>query len=83
MGLGARYEGEILSECLNDRDRAGIRVTCRATGSAEDNLTENLGDAKFMTDELTIEQSPPSDVVVTMVKWKRHETERDKDRGSE
>jgi hypothetical protein len=83
MGLGARYEGEILSECLNGQDCAGIRVTCMAKSRAEDDLMKSLGDAKFMTDELTIEQSPTNDVVVTMVKWARHQTEHDRDRGSE
>jgi anti-sigma regulatory factor (Ser/Thr protein kinase) len=82
MGLGAQYEGEILSECLNGHDCAGIRVTCRAKGRAEDDLMQNLGDAKFMTDELTIERSPTNDVVVTMVKWTKHGAEHDIDRGS-
>jgi anti-sigma regulatory factor (Ser/Thr protein kinase) len=76
IGLGGLYEGEIVSECLKGQDCTGIRVVCRAKNGASDDLsTDQLGDAEFMADELTIEKAPPNDVVVTMVKWTKHKEE--------
>ena len=76
MGLGAQYEGEILPESLTGQDGTGIRVVCRAKNAAGDNVsTDRFSDAKFMTDELTIEQSPSNDLVVILVKWTKHGAE--------
>lgn len=69
LGLGASCQGEILVECMNGKERACVRVTCRTDGVQEGLTTATFADAKFMTDEVTLEELPGS-TQVTLVKWR-------------
>jgi hypothetical protein len=70
MKLGERYRGQIAIESLNGTDRVGVRVVCRMDGGANGEVASaKFSDARFMTDELTIEKLPSGGVQVVLVKW--------------
>jgi len=70
LGLGASYQGEIVIEGVNGKERVCVRVTCRTEGGARDNVTEaTFSEARFMIDEITV-QTLSNGTQVIMVQWR-------------
>ena len=70
MKLGEQYKGQIAIESLNGSERVGVRVVCRVNSAASGEVASaKFSDARFMTDELTVEKLPSGGVQVVLVKW--------------
>ena len=70
VGLGNSYPGQVTaSDCSRD-GRTGVQVVCTARNDKMDRASSALRDAKWMVDELTLENVPSSMVQVTLLKWR-------------
>ena len=70
LRLGETFQGQVNIDCLSGEERAGIRVICTAVNRANGDLTSRaFADTRQLVDELTVEELPPNDLQVTMVKW--------------
>lgn len=71
LGLGGAQEGQVWIERVVRERRVGLQVICiNKTDNVEISLTAKaLQDAKWMVDELFVEELSPQMVRVTMVKW--------------
>ncbi len=70
IGMGAAHPGQATVEecCLGER--TGVRVVCTARNGSAEHLPGELGQTKWMVDELTLDNLPANQVQVTLVKWK-------------
>ena len=70
IGLGHSYQGQVTaSDCVRD-GRTGVQVICSARSDKMEHASSALRDAKWMVDELTLENVPSSMVQVTLLKWR-------------
>ncbi|MBN2002014.1 MAG: hypothetical protein JXA21_01550 [Anaerolineae bacterium] len=71
LGLGGAQEGQVWIERVAREGRIGLQVICtNKANSVEIGLTARaLQDAKWMVDELFVEELSPQMIRVTMVKW--------------
>lgn len=71
LGLGGSCEGHIAIESVHANGRTGIRVICFETeGHAPPPPSEAvLHDARWMVDEIKVEDLPAQRLRVTLVKW--------------
>lgn len=71
IGLGKTHHGQITIHCMHEGDnaRAGVRVTCVRMGQPYVLEPGRLGEARWMVDELTVEERPPDELRITVVKW--------------
>ncbi len=68
LEMGKARHGQITMDCLRNGDRMGVRVICvKKEGAAY--TPGNLGDTRWMVDELIIETLPSLDMQVTLIKW--------------
>jgi hypothetical protein len=70
LRLGEVYQGEVNVDCLGDGGNSCVRVVCTAIKGAGSNLaSRTFTDTRWLVDELTIEETPPNNLQVTVVKW--------------
>jgi hypothetical protein len=72
LRLGETYQGQVAIDCLGkgDQDRSGMRVACTAVNAASFEIgARAFTDVKWLVDELIVEEVPPDDLQVTLVKW--------------
>ena len=70
VGLGHSYQGQVTArDCFRD-GRTGVQVACTARSDKMDRTSSALRDARWMVDELTLENVPSSMVLVTLLKWR-------------
>ena len=70
LRLGETYQGQVIVDCLGGGERSGMRVVCTAHTSADFEIgSRAFTDVKWLVDELTVEELPPNDLQVTLVKW--------------
>lgn len=71
LGLGGAQEGQVSIERVVRTGRVGLQVICiNQANSVEISLAARaLQDAKWMVDELFVEEVSANTVKVTMVKW--------------
>jgi hypothetical protein len=70
LRLGETFQGQVNIDCLSGGERAGIRVICTAVDGANSDLTSRtFADTRRLVDELTVEELPPNDLQVNMIKW--------------
>jgi hypothetical protein len=76
LRLGEMYQGHVVIDCLGEGDGdgkecSGVRVACIAVNGADFEIGPRaFADVKWLVDELTVEELPPDDLQVTLVKWK-------------
>lgn len=72
LGLGQKNQGRIVIECLDERGRSGVRVICLKQNVSAGELPPGaLDETRFMVDEMSVEDLPPKDLQVTLIKWKQ------------
>lgn len=70
LRLGETYQGQVIVDCLGGGERSGMRVVCTAHTSADFEIgSRAFTDVKWLVDELTVEELPPNDLQVTLIKW--------------
>lgn len=69
LGLGTSCKGEIFIESVNGDERVCVRVTCRTDGVQDGVTATAFSEAKFMTDEVIVEELPHG-MQVILVKWR-------------
>ena len=70
MGLSQANRGRIVIDCLNNERGTGIRVVCVKTcPTGGDPPPVQLGDTRWMVDELNIETLLPNEVRAIIIKW--------------
>ncbi|MBN1890937.1 MAG: hypothetical protein JW850_23275 [Thermoflexales bacterium] len=71
IGLGRTHQGQIEISCVHERDdaRVGVQVICIRIGLPCTLEAGRLGEARWMVDELMVEERPPDELQVTVIKW--------------
>jgi hypothetical protein len=73
LRLGETYQGQVSIDCLgigDGEERSGMRVACTAISGASFEVgARAFTDVKWLVDELIIEEVPPDDLQVTLIKW--------------
>jgi anti-sigma regulatory factor (Ser/Thr protein kinase) len=70
LKMGGLHEGHISIDHLHEDGRVGIRVTCTETGDPTPLMMHAaVQDARWMVDEVKVEQLPLQTVQITLIKW--------------
>jgi len=70
LRLGETHQGHVNVDCLGEEGRTGMRVVCTAVnGAGSDLASRTFTDTRWLVDNLTVEELPPNDLQVTVVKW--------------
>jgi len=70
IGLGHSCQGQVTAHDCSRDGRIGVQVICTARNDKMDRASGALRDAKWMVDELTLEDVPSSMVQITLLKWR-------------
>ncbi len=70
LRLGELHRGQVVIDPIGENGRSGLRVACTATNNTGFEVESRaFSDVKWLVDELTVENLPPNDIQVTLVKW--------------
>jgi hypothetical protein len=70
LELDGAQRGRVIIDTVQDGDHVGVRVICaRESGTVAD-LPQRLENARWMVDQMGVEELTPTGVKVTVIKWK-------------
>jgi hypothetical protein len=70
LRLGETHQGQVVIGYLDNGERSGLRVACTAiNGAGAEAGSWAFTDVRWLVDELTVEEVPPGDLQVTVIKW--------------
>jgi anti-sigma regulatory factor (Ser/Thr protein kinase) len=70
LDLDGARRGRVIIDSVQDGDQIGVRVICTRESGDVGDLPRRLENARWMVDQMGLEELTPTGVKVTVVKWK-------------